>query len=1417
MFYSHAQTFRIKYCIQFVLISLLLNTLLFTASRTHAGNERSETAHIKRMSAPPEPQAGVQTFVRVITQPVNDIVYNAPMGVLHASVPSSFGVSGNSIVNVDPTTGSVSQPVFVGSEPNKLALSTDGTVLYAGLDGAAAVRRFDVTTNTAGNQFAVGIDPFSGAQTAADLAVSPGNSNVVAVSKTCSFLSPSGTGIVIFDNGIARPALTGGFGESAAFLAYSNSDATLYSSPASFGNLRTLTVDASGVTSSSLSSFTLGGDLQFVNGSVYGANGRVVNPATNTLMGTFQGVGSGPFVVDATVGRAYYMIGNSTNLDKTVTIRSFDINTFVAVGDATVSDVDGAASSMVRWGANGLAFRTSTQLFLIQTSLIPSGSPVPSPTPTPSATPTPSPTPVDLNLRRIPLLTRDLVSNNASQTIYASVPSNAGSIGNTITSIDPNAASVGTSIFVGSEPNKLALADNNQTLWVGLNGAASVRAFDIATQSAGTQFYLGAGSSGSPALSATDIAVMPGTPGTVAVARSNSSDSSIAVYDNGVRRTNIASGGATDIEFGSPTRLYGFGTQRYTVNANGITFDSSNGLGNGGVTRFANGLIYTANGSVYDPEAPQMKGTFTATNLASNSIMTVDAALGRAYFITNQSGTTYILRAFDLNTFVPLGQATLTGIDGAQLSSLVRWGDNGVAFRSATAVFLIQSSLINPSNPAPASTPTPTPTPVPSPTPQAATFSRQVDVPINDFAYEPASQTIYASVPSSGGTRGNTITPITPTTGALGQSVFVGSEPQTIGISKDGQVLYVYLRGALAMRRFDLATQTPGIQFGLGTDPNFGGQFLANDIAVAPDDPNTIAVARWATSSPPEGGVAIYDNGVMRPTTTPGHIVASSWLAYSTPSVLYGGGNSSGLNTMTVNSSGVSVTGATAYPVGTFIELKNGLIYSARGQAVDPASGNLVGSFTNFTTSPNSMAVDTGLNKIFFASGTGGNIIISAYELSTFRPLGQITLPFGGFAGRLVRWGSNGLALRVSNTGSDAKLYLIQSGLVSAAAPVPTGIQFATDTTATVSESSSRIDVSVLRTGDLSGSSSISYATSDGTASERSDYTTAVGTLTFGPGESTKTIRVFIANDVLQESAETFSITLSNPSGASLVTPTKFNVSINDDDFATPITNPLDTSSFYVRQHYRDFLNRDPDSAGLSFWSNEIESCGADAQCREIKRINVSAAFFLSIEFQETGYLAYRMYKVSYGETTSPNVSTPVPIIRFRELLTDAQRLGRNVQVGIGDWQTQLETNKIDYAREFVSTSRFLAAFPLSMTPQAFVTKLDQNAGGVLSPTEQAQLIAELTGASDATAARASVTRKVAENSTLRTRENNRAFVLMQYFGYLRRNPDDLPDSDFQGWQFWLNKLNNFNGDFISAEMVKSFITSSEYRKRFGP
>jgi len=210
----------------------------------------------------------------------------------------------------------------------------------------------------------------------------------------------------------------------------------------------------------------------------------------------------------------------------------------------------------------------------------------------------------------------------------------------------------------------------------------------------------------------------------------------------------------------------------------------------------------------------------------------------------------------------------------------------------------------------------------------------------------------------------------------------------------------------------------------------------------------------------------------------------------------------------------------------------------------------------------------------------------------------------------------------------------------------PSQIQLSAASYSTPEGSVGPFAVTVTRTGNTTGMASVAYATSDtaGTnncnvvgsaASSRCDYETAAGTLNFAPGEVSKTVTIFIVDDFYPENSEAFTVSLSTPtgSGVTLGSPAAATVTITDSDSPTS-GNPIDLASFFVHQHYIDFLNREPDSPGFNFWTNQITSCGSDAQCTEIRRINVSAAFFLSIEFQQTGYLVERLYKTAYGSAT---------------------------------------------------------------------------------------------------------------------------------------------------------------------------------------
>ena len=246
--------------------------------------------------------------------------------------------------------------------------------------------------------------------------------------------------------------------------------------------------------------------------------------------------------------------------------------------------------------------------------------------------------------------------------------------------------------------------------------------------------------------------------------------------------------------------------------------------------------------------------------------------------------------------------------------------------------------------------------------------------------------------------------------------------------------------------------------------------------------------------------------------------------------------------------------------------------------------------------------------------------------------------------------------------------------------------------------------------------------------------------------------------------------------------------------------NDIDDNRYFVEQHYRDFFDREADDSGLDFWERQITYCGTNADCIMAARVNTSGAFFLSIEFQETGFLLYRFNKASFNAMPRRN-----------DFLVEMQAIAQGVVVGVTGWEAKLEENKRTAAERWANRPEFRARFD-ALDNRQFVNALFANAGITANPQVLEALI---NGLNVATETRGTVLRKVAENSDFASKERNPAFVLMQYFGYLHRNPDEGADSDLSGFNFWLKKLNDHSGNFHEAEMVRAFILASEYRNRF--
>jgi len=262
-------------------------------------------------------------------------------------------------------------------------------------------------------------------------------------------------------------------------------------------------------------------------------------------------------------------------------------------------------------------------------------------------------------------------------------------------------------------------------------------------------------------------------------------------------------------------------------------------------------------------------------------------------------------------------------------------------------------------------------------------------------------------------------------------------------------------------------------------------------------------------------------------------------------------------------------------------------------------------------------------------------------------------------------------------------------------------------------------------------------------------------------------------------------VSLSNPIGTSLGVASTASVTIFDNDLGTPAVNPMDDARSFAHQHYYDFLSRLPDQSGLDYWTSQITECGSDLLCILNRRIAVSNAFFYEQEFQETGAYVYRIYKVAFGAAPT-----------YGQFMPDRSRV-------VGG--AQLDQSKTDFANGFVERPAFQDIYPNSMTAAQYVYALNVNSW---TKAERDALVAGLT---DSTETRGSVLRKAADNQAFIDREYRASFVLTEYFGYLRRDPDQ------EGFDFWLGQLERFpirNVD-IQHAMVCSFITSVEYQQRF--
>jgi hypothetical protein len=379
-------------------------------------------------------------------------------------------------------------------------------------------------------------------------------------------------------------------------------------------------------------------------------------------------------------------------------------------------------------------------------------------------------------------------------------------------------------------------------------------------------------------------------------------------------------------------------------------------------------------------------------------------------------------------------------------------------------------------------------------------------------------------------------------------------------------------------------------------------------------------------------------------------------------------------------------------------------------------------------------------------------------------------------------------------------------------------------------ENHGTVELTVLRTGDTSGSATVDYKTVDadtftdncakiqGQAYARCDYSTVVGTLNFAPGDTFKRFTVPLINDGYAEGNETFNVVLSNPTNATLDTPSTVPVTIADNESVDGPNPILQTNAagvdFFVRQHYLDFLGREPEVGQP--WSGILNGCSdqfntnPNSPAAGCDRISVSGSFFGSPEYKTKGFYVIDMYRVSFNRLPT-----------YVEFSTDLASIS-------GTTAAEVFAKRAAYAANFIQRTEFNGIYG-AMTNTQFVNALmggtqgqNYNLTSIRTPNptnpddasdgNKVTLTTNdlINGLNGATLTKGQVLRAIAQSDEISLqKEAVTAFVASQYYGYLRRTPDQA------GFNNWVTFLTANPNDFRT--MINGFMNSAEYRLRFGP
>jgi len=870
--------------------------------------------------------------------PNNSMVYNPANGLFYISVPSAAGSPyGNSVVSVDPETGALGTPIPVGSEPDQLAISSDGTILWVGLDGASAVRQVSLTTGTAGLQFSLGGNGgvYENPPTALALAALPGSPNSVVA----SWPSPYEGSLAIFDSGVMRgSAVSGGFNS----LLVNGTKSEIY---AGGGNYQTYTYNASGLTllATAPSGFTYasepGSEMQIAGGTLYTESGQAFDAESGSLLGTFYQSGTtaadGPIFADTTLGLAFILDNSSGESYAGYNqIQTFNLSNYTATGSAVIpvsvptsfsytTMATASPSQLTRWGTNGLAFRTSLGVFSLRSNLV-----------------------------------KDLsnVEADLGVTLAASGGSTTGTDTNYTATVTDGGPSASTNVALTA-----------QLPATGVLVSATPSAGTCTATSSGVSCNLGGLANEGTAT--VTIVVEQTTAGTATL-------------------TAQVSGSEND-----PNTANNTATSSVTVT--GSTYNLTPAI-----SAIAPAAIESGSGDT--------SITVTGSGFSSGSTVMLGAqALGTSY-----------TSASTLTAMVPAAQLASLGWEAISVSNPAPGG--GTSNALPLSVFSV------------------------------------ITLGVNHIIYDPYSRNIMASVGSgSSEVTGNSIVAITPETATVGTPVPIGSQPENLALTSDGQVLYTILSGSQSIGVFNMLAQsaefTYAVQPGTGTDTSPAPR----GIAAQPGSESTVAIdlGSWA-------GNAIYNFDLTNKTAAMvgqasgpysgsciSFLDAGDMLAFDTDT------SGATLDHYTVTPAGFTYYDYSQYTESTLndfgcFKLSSGLAFANAGGVANPATvpATQIGVFPvsasggEFSTSQ-SFAPDASLQSAYYLVNTEASSNssgeppdgIESFNLNTFMPLSKVSLNMETIEGNtsytgvdVIRWGQDGLAVLTSG----GHLYFLRGAFV---------------------------------------------------------------------------------------------------------------------------------------------------------------------------------------------------------------------------------------------------------------------------------------------------------------------------------------------------------------------------------------------------